>query len=154
MPGAGPARRPVQRGRGGAARAPRRGPPAARGALPGVYLWINAAEGRTYTDAEAADWQAVDPHFGYSRHAHLSAGRPCRTGESVLSVDGDGTVRRCHFVRDVLGNLYDGSYRARLGPRGCPLPVCDCHIGYVHLESLPLYELFAGGVLERVPHGW
>jgi hypothetical protein len=69
----------------------------------------------------------------------------------VVSVDGDGTVRRCHFVRPPLGNLYDGSYRAGLLPRPCPLPVCDCHIGYVHLESLPLYDVFAGGVLERVP---
>ncbi|MFE2410311.1 STM4011 family radical SAM protein [Kitasatospora sp. NPDC059408] len=121
---------------------------------PHVYLWINAAEGRTYTDAEAAQWAALDPHFGYSRHAHPSAGLPCRTGESVLSVDGDGTVRRCHFVRDVLGNLYDGSYRARLRSRTCPLPVCDCHIGYVHLETLPLYEVFGAGVLERVPAKW
>ncbi|MFD5433963.1 STM4011 family radical SAM protein [Kitasatospora sp. NPDC091257] len=119
-----------------------------------VYLWVNAAEGLDYTDAEAARWAALDPHFGYSRHAHPSAGLPCRTGESVLSVDGDGTVRRCHFVRDVLGNLYDGSYRTRLRARACPLPVCDCHIGYVHLEALPLYELFGAGVLERVPHGW
>ncbi|MEU3574616.1 STM4011 family radical SAM protein, partial [Kitasatospora sp. NPDC036755] len=119
-----------------------------------VYLWVNAAEGLGYTEAEAAQWTALDPHFGYSRNAHPSAGLPCRTGESVLSVDGDGTVRRCHFVRDVLGNLYDGSYRTRLRPRACPLPVCDCHIGYVHLESLPLYELFGAGVLERVPQGW
>jgi hypothetical protein len=29
--------------------------------------------------------------------------------------------------------------------------VCDCHIGYVHLETLPLYDVFAGGVLERIP---
>ena len=50
-----------------------------------------------------------------------------------------------------LGNLYDGTYRAALGPRPCPLNVCDCHIGYVHLETLPLYDVFAGGVLERVP---
>ncbi|MEV7773811.1 STM4011 family radical SAM protein [Kitasatospora sp. NPDC086791] len=119
-----------------------------------VYLWVNAAEGLDYTDAEAARWTALDPHFGYSRHAHPSAGLPCRTGESVLSVDGEGTVRRCHFVRDVLGNLYDDSYRARLGPRPCPLPVCDCHIGYVHLETLPLYRLFGAGVLERVPADW
>jgi hypothetical protein len=69
----------------------------------------------------------------------------------VISVDGDGTVRRCHFVRAELGNLYDGSYRAALRPRPCPLAVCDCHIGYVHLETLPLYDVFAGGVLERVP---
>lgn len=116
-----------------------------------VYLWINAAEGHSYQDAEADDWTALDPLFPYSRHPHASAGLPCRTGESVISVDGDGTVRRCHFVRAELGNLYDGSYRAALRPRPCPLKVCDCHIGYVHLETLPLYDVFAGGVLERIP---
>ncbi|MYT73527.1 MULTISPECIES: STM4011 family radical SAM protein [unclassified Streptomyces] len=118
---------------------------------PEVYLWVNAAEGRTYTDEEAAAWTAVDPLFPYSRHPHRSAGLPCRTGSSVVSVDGDGTVRRCHFVRAELGNLYDGSWRAALAPRACPLAVCDCHIGYVHLETLPLYDVFAGGVLERIP---
>ncbi|MGY0020046.1 STM4011 family radical SAM protein [Streptomyces sp. cg35] len=123
-----------------------------RRALPSeVYLWVNAAEGRTYTDEEAAAWTAVDPLFPYSRHPHRSAGLPCRTGSSVVSVDGEGTVRRCHFVRAELGNLYDGSWRAALGPRACPLAVCDCHIGYVHLETLPLYDVFAGGVLERIP---
>ncbi|MEW1639410.1 STM4011 family radical SAM protein [Streptomyces sp. NPDC093801] len=116
-----------------------------------VYLWVNAAEGHAYADAEADAWTALDPLFPYSRHPHRSAGLPCRTGESVVSVDGEGTVRRCHFVRAELGNLYDGSYRAALGPRPCPLAVCDCHIGYVHLETLPLYDVFAGGVLERVP---
>ncbi|WP_314242188.1 STM4011 family radical SAM protein [Streptomyces kutzneri] len=116
-----------------------------------VYLWVNAADGHGYTDAEAGMWTALDPLFPYSRHPHRSAGLPCRTGESVISVDGDGTVRRCHFVRAELGNLYDGSYRTALGPRPCPLTTCDCHIGYVHLETLPLYDVFAGGVLERVP---
>ncbi|MCZ7456778.1 STM4011 family radical SAM protein [Streptomyces sp. WMMC940] len=126
-----------------------------RADLPGhVYLWVNAAEGHVYTDEEAARWTALDPLFPFSRHPHRSAGLPCRTGESVVSVDGDGTVRRCHFVRSGLGNLYDGSYRAALGPRACPLAVCDCHIGYVHLESLPLYDVFAGGVLERIPAGY
>ncbi|MFI2213373.1 STM4011 family radical SAM protein [Streptomyces sp. NPDC020141] len=116
-----------------------------------VYLWVNAAEGHRYTDAEAAAWTELDALFPYSRDPHRSAGLPCRTGASVVSVDGDGTVRRCHFVREELGNLYDGSYRAALGPRPCPRAVCDCHIGYVHLESLPLYDVFAGGVLERIP---
>ncbi|MFC5153181.1 STM4011 family radical SAM protein [Streptomyces amakusaensis] len=116
-----------------------------------VYLWVNAAEGHRYTDAEAAEWTELDGLFPYSRDPHRSAGLPCRTGASVISVDGEGTVRRCHFVREELGNLYDGSYRAALGPRACPRAVCDCHIGYVHLESLPLYDVFAGGVLERIP---
>ncbi|MBH0776051.1 STM4011 family radical SAM protein [Nocardia bovistercoris] len=116
-----------------------------------VYLWVNAAEGHTYTDASAADWTAIDPLFPYSRHPHPSAGLPCRTGSSVISVDGEGTVRRCHFVPTPLGNLYDNSYRRALTSRPCPLTTCDCHIGYVHLESLPLYDVFAGGVLERIP---
>ncbi|MEV0355788.1 STM4011 family radical SAM protein [Nocardia sp. NPDC050697] len=116
-----------------------------------VYLWVNAPEGHPLTDAEAAAWTELDPLFGYSRFPHSSAGLPCRTGESVISVDGDGTVRRCHFVPEPLGNLYDGSFRAALRPRGCPLAACDCHIGYVHLETLPLYDVFAGGVLERIP---
>ncbi|MEH0638041.1 STM4011 family radical SAM protein [Streptomyces bottropensis] len=123
-----------------------------RGELPQeVYLWVNAAEGHTYTDEEAAVWSGLDPLFPFSRHPHRSAGRACRTGSTVVSVDGAGTVRRCHFVKAELGNLYDGSFRTALAPRPCPLSVCDCHIGYVHLETLPLYDVFAGGVLERVP---
>ncbi|MQY30522.1 STM4011 family radical SAM protein [Nocardia aurantia] len=123
-----------------------------RADLPGhVYLWVNAPEGQQLSDTEAAAWTELDPLFDYSRYPHSSAGMPCRTGESVISVDGAGTVRRCHFVRTELGNLYDNSYRANLRPRACPKDLCDCHIGYVHLESLPLYDVFAGGVLERVP---
>lgn len=38
-----------------------------------------------------------------------------------------------------------------LRPCSFPPVVCDCHIGYVHLETLPLYDVFAGGVLERIP---
>ncbi|WP_062348929.1 STM4011 family radical SAM protein [Herbidospora yilanensis] len=119
---------------------------------PETYLWINAEEGRTYTDEEAAQWQEIDPLFRYSRFPHLSAGQACRTGDTVISVDGDGTVRRCHFIPTVLGNLYDGTFRNRLGPTACPKSECDCHIGYVHLEPTGLYDVFAGGILERIPH--
>jgi hypothetical protein len=121
---------------------------------PDVYLWVNAAEGHRYTAAEEADWTAIDPHFGYSVRPHASGGQACRTGESVLSVLGDGTVRRCHFVPTRLGNLYDGSYLAGLGPRPCENAFCDCHIGYVHLERLSLDEVFGNGILERIPAEW
>ncbi|RKS68697.1 hypothetical protein BZB76_5821 [Actinomadura pelletieri DSM 43383] len=117
----------------------------------GTYLWVNAAEGHRYSDAEADSWTAIDPLFPVSRHPHRSRGLPCRTGDTVISVDGDGTVRRCHFVPTVLGNLYDDSFRTALAPRPCPLDTCDCHIGYVHLEPLGLYNTFAGGILERIP---
>lgn len=116
-----------------------------------VYLWVNAADGYTYSDPEADQWTTIDPLFPYSRHPHTSRGIPCRTGDSVISVDGEGNVRRCHFIPEVLGNLYDNSFRAALAPRPYPTTLCDCPIGYVHLESLPLYDIFAGGVLERIP---
>ncbi|WP_157245219.1 STM4011 family radical SAM protein [Nonomuraea typhae] len=121
---------------------------------PSTYLWINAAEGHTYTDDEAAEWTALDPLFPLSRHPHRSLGLACRTGDTVISVDGDGEVRRCHFVPRRLGNLYDGTALAALRPRTCPLETCDCHIGYVHLEPLGLYDTFAGGILERIPATW
>lgn len=96
-----------------------------------AYLWVNAAEGHTYDDAEADVWTALDPLFPYSRHPHASAGLPCRTRESVISVDGEGTVRRCHFVRAELGNLYHGSYRRALRPRPCP-PLPAHHLRLPH----------------------
>ncbi|MFI6130571.1 STM4011 family radical SAM protein [Micromonospora sp. NPDC051141] len=128
---------------------------ALRAALPpAIYLWVNAAEGRRYDAEEEAAWTALDPHFGFSVRPHLSLGRPCHAGETAVSVLGDGTVRRCHFIPTPIGNLYDGSWRAALKPRGCDTAVCDCHIGYVHLKPLGLREVFAGGVLERIPAGW
>lgn len=114
-----------------------------------VYLWVNAAEGHLYTDDEAAHWTEIDRLFPYSRTPHRSAGQPCRTGDTVISVDGEGTVRRCHFVPAVLGNLYDGTFRPEA--RACPAALCDCHIGYVHLERTGLYDVFADGILERIP---
>ena len=119
-----------------------------------IYLWVNAAEGRTYDDAEADEWAAIDPLFPVSRFPHAARGKACHTGETAISVNGDGDVRRCHFVSARLGNLYDGSFRDALKPRPCPLDVCDCHIGYVHMPELGLYETFAGGVLERIPALW
>jgi hypothetical protein len=68
---------------------------ALRDALPAdVYLWVNAAEGQHYTAEQETDWSAVDPLFGYSVRPHPSAGAPCRAGETVISVRGDGRVRQ------------------------------------------------------------
>jgi len=125
---------------------------ALRAALPpATYLWVNAEAGRSYHETDIARWKAVDPHFGLSAQPHQSLGLSCRTGEHVISVRGDGSITRCHFVDEPLGNLYDGALRAALRPRPCPRPTCDCHIGYVHLEALRLDRVFGEGVLERVP---
>jgi hypothetical protein len=120
---------------------------------PDVYLWVNAAEGHEYHPADEARWTDIDPLFGFSVRPHASAGHECWAGETAISVNGDGDVRRCHFIATPLGNLYDGSYRAALGPAPCPKAECDCHIGYVHLKKLNLYQVYGPGVLERIPIG-
>jgi MoaA/NifB/PqqE/SkfB family radical SAM enzyme len=69
----------------------------------------------------------------------------------VISVAGDGTMRQCHFINDRLGNIYEPGYENALRPSACTNQTCGCHIGYVHLEHLRLYEVFGPGVLERIP---
>ena len=107
-----------------------------------------------YTPAERARLEAVDPLFPVNAVDHPSLGRACRAGSAVISVDGDGEVRRCHFVDAPLGNIYAPGFEAALVPRPCPNRTCGCHIGYVHLEPLGLEATFEGGLLERIPAGW
>jgi MoaA/NifB/PqqE/SkfB family radical SAM enzyme len=128
-----------------------------RRALPAdVYVWVNAYKRETdyYTPEMIADLTRIDPLFPVNRERHPSGGQSCRAGHTVVSVDGDGTVRRCHFVREPIGNLYAPDFDACLAERPCPNETCGCHIGHVHLDRLKLYDVFGSGVLERVPGGY
>ena len=119
----------------------------------GVYLWINAfkRDPGYYDDDEVRFLEINDPLFAVNNMRHPSLGRSCRTGHSVISVDGAGTIRRCHFVPDIIGNIYESGFEANLVERVCPAHACSCHIGYVHLDDLHLNEVFGAGILERVP---
>ena len=33
------------------------------------------------------------------------------------------------------------------------MATCGCHIGYIHLDELGLYEVFGEGLMERIPQG-
>lgn len=117
---------------------------------PDVYVWVNAVKS---SDAQAsaddlAHFASVDPLYRVNATAHPSEGRACAGGSSVFSVDGDGVLRSCHFIRAPLGNLYRGDVE-RLAPRPCSAKTCGCHIGMVHLEHLGLPALFGEGLLER-----
>jgi hypothetical protein len=130
---------------------------ALRAELPSdVYLWVNAykREPDYYTPEMLADLTRIDPLFPLNNTHHASRGEPCRAGASAISVDGDGTVRRCHFIKEPIGNIYDASFDACLRERLCTNDTCGCHIGYVHLDRLKLYDVFGSGVLERVPLGY
>lgn len=116
-----------------------------------VYLWVNALKrSPDYYDASTIRRiERIDPLFRMNLVDHVSLGRRCRGGETVFSVTGDGTLRRCHFVDEPLGNLYNDALESLCRPPGCPQPTCRCHIGYVHLEHLRLDEVFGQGILER-----
>lgn len=127
---------------------------ALRGELPPqVYLWINAYK-RVPDYCSAADLlflESIDPLFPINNTRHASLGRACNTGETVISVDGDGTMRRCHFIAEPIGNLYEADFERALRPRPCSNLTCGCHIGYAHLKPLGLDAVFGEGILERVP---
>ena len=125
---------------------------ALRAALPeSTYVWINAVKALEYSADEIAGWSAIDPLFRINLQRWPSFGAACGAGERAITVDGDGVMRRCHFIKDAIGNFYDADWRAALQPRPCTNVDCHCHIGYVHLDYLELHKVFATGLLERVP---
>lgn len=117
---------------------------ALRAELPAeLSMWVNAQKpGPRYDEQARARWRRIDPAFDVDATRHRTRGRACLTGEDTISVDGDGTIRRCHFVDDVLGNLYDDDLRALLRPRPCPRAHCDCWIGYTNVVDLDLRRTY------------
>ncbi len=127
---------------------------AIRRALPSsVYVWINAVKKltATYTQDDLQFFDSIDPLFRVNLTPHPSKGMACQAGESVISVDGDGTAKRCHFIATPIGNIYDENFESALKPRACTNDTCGCHIGYVHLDYLELQKVFGAGLLERIP---
>lgn len=127
---------------------------AVRARLPDdVYVWVNAVKSSDagYRPDDLEHFSRVDPLFPMNNTHHPSFGRACAGGHTVISVDGEGTVRSCHFLREPLGNLYAADFERCLFARPCAAQTCGCHIGYVHLEHLGLGEVFGSGILERAP---
>jgi hypothetical protein len=120
---------------------------------PATYLWINAykRDPDYYTQAEIGMLSQIDPLFPLNTGSYSSRGKSCFAGRNVFTVDGDGTMRRCHFVKQPIGNIYAPDFENGLYERKCPNEVCGCHIGYIHLEELDLYSVFGDGILERIP---
>jgi MoaA/NifB/PqqE/SkfB family radical SAM enzyme len=120
---------------------------------PEVYLWINAYKEVPdyYREDDVRRLERIDPAFRYNLQRHASFGLPCDAGERAISVDGAGNIRRCHFVGEILGNLYAPHWRQSLQPRCCPNATCGCYIGYVNLPHLDHDRLFGPGKLERLP---
>ncbi len=127
---------------------------ALRKAIPDdVYVWINAykRQNNYYSAEDIQKFEEIDPLFRFNTKRHPSLGRGCRAGHTAFTVDGEGIARRCHFIDQEIGSIYDDNFAAKLQPSACTNTNCGCHIGYVHMPELELYERFGDGVLERIP---
>jgi MoaA/NifB/PqqE/SkfB family radical SAM enzyme len=120
---------------------------------PDVYLWVNAYKRQAdyYTAADIDFFTQIDRLFPLNNRVYDTLDKPCRTGESVISVDGTGTIRRCHFIAEEIGNIYESDFDRILVSRTCTHRVCRCHIGYVHLPELNLDKVYGDRILERIP---
>ncbi len=123
-----------------------------RQALPfDIYLWINAQQPRPrpYSCEELEQFTAIDPHFPLTVRRTHSRDRYCPSGETSFTFDGDGAMRRCHFVDEVIGRIHDSDWEAALRPRHCPNQFCHCFLGKAQLESETFGPLFGESLLTR-----
>jgi hypothetical protein len=119
---------------------------------PEIYMWLNAQQPRSrpYRDDEVAKLSEVDPHFRLTLRRQPSLGKVCRTGEWTFTVDGYGDMRRCHFVDEIIGNIYTADWQSALRPRSCPNRFCDCFLGKAQLQADRLSPFFGDYLLDRV----
>jgi len=120
---------------------------------PSVYVWVNAYKRLDdyYTADDFGRLTEIDPLFPLNAIRHPSLGKACHCGQSVFAVDGHGTMRRCHFIKTPIGNIYEDRWERALAATPCSNQTCGCHIGYVRMPSLDLYDVYGQGVLERIP---
>ncbi len=62
-------------------------------------------------------------------------GQPCPTGETSFTVSGSGEMRRCHFIDQVIGNIYEADWFTALQPRVCTRKTCDCYLGKSQISA-------------------
>jgi hypothetical protein len=120
---------------------------------PEVYLWINAYKRRVpyYSEEETLWLTAIDPFFPINNQQHECLGRPCAAGATSFAVDGQGIMRRCHFVEKPIGNIHSATWKASLRAAPCPKATCGCHIGYIFLPHLGQSLVYGENLLERIP---
>ncbi|AJQ95347.1 STM4011 family radical SAM protein [Gynuella sunshinyii] len=118
-----------------------------------TYLWINAYDDDPdyYSDAQAAQWQVIDPYFPLNRNRYKTLGQTCSAGETALFIDGKGDVSPCHFISTHLGNIYRDKLSDILTPMHCSNTDCNCYIGYRHLKKLKLKKIYGDNLIARIP---
>ncbi len=120
--------------------------------LPARTLWVNAFKhvNNYYSKDDIQFFSEIDPHFTTNLKNHPSFRKSCKTGESVFTVYGNGNLKRCHFVDETLGNIYESNFNHFISQKPCPNQTCHCYIGYVFLNELKLNQIYGKKLLGRL----
>ncbi len=121
-----------------------------------VYLWANAYKDVTdyYESSDIDAFEKVDPQFRVNTKNYPSMGKPCNGGYSTFSIDGNGDVFRCHFIKQKIGNIYSSTFGSFPKRMSCTNKTCDCHIGYIHMPELNQDLVYGDGLLNRRVKDW
>ena len=112
----------------------------ARAARRGLPVGQRGRGAHAMTPTQEADVDGARPALRLQRApARARPGTSAGPASRSSRCDGDGTVRRCHFVPADWATSTTAPTAPALRPAALPAsPSCDCHIGYVHLKTLPL----------------
>lgn len=118
-----------------------------------IYLWVNAYKDELnyYSSDEIETLNNIDSLFHLNLNNYESLGKHCWAGESSFSINGDGDIARCHFIKEKIGNIYEKPLKTLSQSTACTMKECTCYIGYTFMKNSESRGLFAEKYLERIP---
>ncbi|MCH8621213.1 STM4011 family radical SAM protein [Undibacterium sp. TS12] len=118
-----------------------------------TYMWVNAykREANYYTDQDISFLEGIDHLFRLNLPWYESMGKPCKAGDEIVSIEGNGDLFRCHFIKTRKGNIFTDPLDSMLKKEVCTKATCHCHIGYIHLDHMKSEQVYGSGLLERIP---
>ncbi len=122
-------------------------------AIPERYIWVNAykREKNYYTASEKKWLTKKDNLFPINNKIYNTLGKKCKAGYSSFSINGNGDVFRCHFIKNKIGNIYEDDLNDIKKEENCTNTECSCYIGYINFDELKLKEIYAKNLMVRIP---
>lgn len=122
-------------------------------AIPERYIWVNAYKReKNYYTASEKKWLTEKDHlFPINNKVYDTLGKKCKAGYSSFSINGNGDVFRCHFIKNKIGNIYEDDLNNIKKEENCTNTACGCYIGYINFNELKLEEIYAENLMVRIP---
>ncbi|WBW98356.1 STM4011 family radical SAM protein [Oceanirhabdus sp. W0125-5] len=117
------------------------------------YYWINAFKDKNnyYNDKDIEFLKKFDSLFEINLENYKSKNLECRAGENVYLVEWNGNLNSCWQDKRKLGNLYKDDLDDISTTTYCNKQICGCFIGYNHIKSLKLEEVYKTSLIGRIP---